>query len=77
MCGQRWWQEGLVSGGEEVREMVLVALMEGTSSEGLVELLATEDNFPAPFFWRTCNEMSDAGVVSALQPTQQEAQPRL
>lgn len=77
MCGQRWWKEGLVSGGQGVRGVVLVALMEGKSSEGLVELLATENNFLVPFFCRTCNQMSDTGVVSTLQPTQQEVQPRL
>lgn len=40
--------------GEEVRGMVLVALIEGTSSERLVELLATENDFLVPFFCRTC-----------------------
>lgn len=57
--------------------MVLVALMEGTNFEGLAGLLATENDLLVPFFCRTYNEMSDSGVVSALQPTQQEAQPRL
>lgn len=57
--------------------MDLVALMEGTSFEGLVQLLATKNDFLVPFFCRTRNEMNDTGVVSALQPTQQEAQPRL
>lgn len=36
--------------GEEVREMVVVALMEGTSFEGLVELLAIEKDFFGAIF---------------------------
>lgn len=34
--------------------MVLFAVMEGTSFEGLLELLATENDFLVPFFCRTC-----------------------
>lgn len=36
--------------GEEVRGMVVVALMEGTSFEGLVKLLAIEKDFFGAIF---------------------------
>lgn len=48
------WPEMVTIGscqwGQEVRRMVLVALMEGTSFEGFIELVATENEFLVSFF---------------------------